>query len=350
MSRLFIAAALLFALAAPAVAIEFENGINVVRGFVVKDDGKKLSVRIEGKAAPDDYDKAKIKIIFQPDYARLEKLSPENPKAYRDYADELARRQSDPESQYFALRLYLIAAHLDPEKLGRSSLLGMSAIAKSPGKARKYRAMAYLLDPKTDAALLKKDGPPPFGKGKDAKDADNALRSFQQALRLFRTGHLKDARQFATQPGVDKFFDAAPGMLEPKAFLQVCDQAECSTCKTTKHVRCPDCEGKKTAFNFGNEKCFTCAGSGQILCRSCDGTGASPSVIENHLPIILRTELWAAELFTGEPSDLPVPGGWGATYQSRQMNPVPVLSLETITEFDPRQCLFRDYAWKTPAP
>jgi hypothetical protein len=43
---------------------------------------------------------------------RLNALRPEDPDAYRDYAEELAVKRKDPDALLASLRLYLIAAHL----------------------------------------------------------------------------------------------------------------------------------------------------------------------------------------------------------------------------------------------
>src|SRR5262245_45441987 len=151
--RKFILLMLLFLLAASVpsrgVAIEFKNGINHLTGVVVKDDGKKLTVRLsDGKDY--EYERFRIDVLHELDKKRLEKLSRNNPKAHRNHADDLAKHPNDPKAKDTALRLYLISAYLDPERFGASSLLAMSALAENAAEARRYIAMAYLLDTKND--------------------------------------------------------------------------------------------------------------------------------------------------------------------------------------------------------
>src|SRR2546425_1111838 len=106
--------------AARAILIETAPGVRV-GGYFVRDDGKKLSVRLrtaDGKEKVNDYDRTRIKIIHQVDRNRLEKLATDNPKAYRDFAQELTKQTADPEAKDMAMRLFLIAAYLDPQQLG----------------------------------------------------------------------------------------------------------------------------------------------------------------------------------------------------------------------------------------
>jgi len=50
--------------------------------------------------------------------------------------------------------LYLIAAYRNPQELGRSSLLGMTALARTPAEERRFRAMTYLLGDDHDPATV----------------------------------------------------------------------------------------------------------------------------------------------------------------------------------------------------
>ena len=85
---------------------------------------------------------------------RLAELVRSNPDAYREYAEELAEKRKDPDAQQTSIRLFQMAAVLDPQRLGRSCLLGMVPLARDAAEQRRFRAMAYLLDPDHDPALL----------------------------------------------------------------------------------------------------------------------------------------------------------------------------------------------------
>src|SRR5262245_31427244 len=152
--------------ASPALAIliEVNDGkkSEKIGGFLVRDDGPILIIRIrtaDGREQDIPYTLAKITVLHRLDEKRLASLSRDDPKAYRDYAEELAGKkdilEKDPEARDRTMRLYLIAAYLKPEQYGSSSLLAMSKLASTPAEARRCRALAFLLDPKASDDILK---------------------------------------------------------------------------------------------------------------------------------------------------------------------------------------------------
>jgi hypothetical protein len=339
----------LFCSTSLASAILIETGTGRVGGFVLSDDGTKLKISIptpDGQEKVGEYLHAKIKILHQLNVKRLEGLSSKNPRAYRDYAEELARQEADPEARYMAMRLYLIAAHLAPEQFGSRSLLSMSALASTPAEARKYRALAYLLDPKVRPDLLRVEGdrpaePAPF----DAR----ALGDFTRALRHFRAGQMKPASVTAQHEGVARIFSMAPGHTDLKTFLQWCSDANCPTCRVDGTVVCPTCKGRGQVVNVFKrvELCATCKGRKRVLCPDCGGTHVrepQPDVRR----VVLQCELWALEQQGGENAGRKGARdtkSWSAVVQSRRLSPVLPLRLETITRFDPRKCLYRNRRW-----
>ncbi len=127
---------------------------------------------------------------------RLQSLDPKKPQDYRIYAEELAEKP-DPEARALAIRLYLIAAYLDPPGLGRGCLLAMSPLAAAPHEERKYRAMAYLLDPAHDRGALR----PPSVVSLDAAGlTDLQRKALATGLRALRSGDKSLAQQTSQQP------------------------------------------------------------------------------------------------------------------------------------------------------
>jgi len=338
-------------LPAAARAILIEAGGVQVRGYFHSDDGKTLTIKVrsaDGTEKIKEYERGKIKIIHQLDRDRLGNLSREAPKGYRDYAEELAQQTSDPEARDMAMRLFLIAAYLDPEKFGPSSLIRMSALAGTPAEARKCRAMAFLLDPKATVDLLKAQGVKP---PQPVKAQSPALKEFAKALQSYRMGQIEAAKKSARLDGMDKIFAMAPGMIDKKTFLQRCTDATCATCKLKGKAKCAMCSGKGTTRNVFNQvvRCAVCMGTGDVLCAPCDGTGINP-IPEDVLRIVLRAELWAMDQLSAAPhgKNGTAETTWSAILEARQAAPVLPLSLETITEFDPRKCLYRDGIWVAP--
>ena len=138
-------------------------------------------------------------IIRAVDSERLAALAPESPESYRSYAEDLAAKTEDPEARVMAIRLYLIAAYLKPNELGRSCLLGMAGLARTPEEERAFRAMAFSLDPDHDPSLLKA---PQVTASDFTGIKDNDRQALRTALRLLRSGKLDDARRYFLRPPV----------------------------------------------------------------------------------------------------------------------------------------------------
>jgi hypothetical protein len=296
-----------FGLSSPARAIllvETTPGSVPVGGYLVSEDGKKLKIKtlVEGgREKFTEYELSKIKIIHRVDNSRLEKLNKDDPKGYFEYATELADRKlaADPEARDLARRLFLIAAYLDKRQFGNEALLNMGSLASTPGEARRCRALASLFDTRDGAKPLK---PEPL-----SKVPTGALQDFQKALQLYRTGDIANARKRANQKDMDLVFSMAPGKMDKATFLQWCIDA--------------------------------------------DGPSGSQSLSEDRLRMVLQAELWVLEqLSRGDTGDKTSAGEtkWSSILQSRQVGSVPVLSLETVSEFDPRKCLYREGKWVVP--
>jgi hypothetical protein len=215
---------------------------------------------------------------------RLAALSPDKPQEYRNYAEELAEKRVDPDAQAAAIRLYLIGAWLDPEGLAKSSLLGMTALARTPQEERRFRAMAYLYDPDHDRRLLREAEHAPAAAA--PSETGDALR---RTLQLRRQGNRRSALLNLSRPGVTEELQKYSDLLTPDEFNQ-------------------------------------------------------PGLSDSLLQKIVSLEL-ALESGDRPASDGPLAwsqiGGEGAT--------VPVASLrwESLTEFDPRQCVYRNGRWMT---
>ena len=332
-----------------SIVIETVPGKVRVRGHVLSDDGKKLVLRIPsdaGKPKEQAFDRSKIKIIHQIDRGTLGKLTRDNSEAYRKYAEQLAKHPDDPEAVDTAMRLFLIAAYLDPAKQGRGCLLAMSELAPNPADARKYRAMAFLLDGKKDPSLLKLDA------RAQTSIPEAAWKSFQQALRKYRNGEVIDARELAKAKGVAGCFLALPGIMDQETFIEACTDAICPQCKYTNRekTRCATCNGKgKDSFTL--QPCATCKGRGVVRCPACDGSGVNRTRLAEHVEAMVRAELAA---LNRQVPDAPAAGkradaaNWSSALSNPQMTPIPTLTLETITDYDPRKCVFRNGTWVAP--
>jgi hypothetical protein len=343
----------------PARAILIETGPNQrVAGYLVsgEKDAKRITVRVQtpdGKSKEQDFDITKVKIIHKVDQERLGKLTKDNPRGYFDYAQQLAKIADDPEATDLALRLYLIAAYLEPAKRGPDCLQHMSALAARPADADRFRAMAFLLDAKSNQALLQADA------GRTApKAARNELQYFCKALRHYRNGEIKDAIKAARQPGVDRYFTIAPGLMDRERFVKVCNDANCTQCGKSGVQPCAACNGTGRMTPAGPQiqpgviqVCTKCNGKGVQKCPSCNGSLLNKGYSDDYLEDVLRAEVWALDqLLPSQPdTSKSVRGGsWYSALNRGDRAPAPSLSLETITEYDPRECIFRNGKWVAP--
>jgi hypothetical protein len=332
-----------------SILIETTNKRRVA-GYVVSNIGGKLVLKVPigaGKFKEETHEKGKYTIKHQLDRDRLEKLSRDNPAAYREYAEDLAKQTADPEAIDTAMRLFVIAAHLEPAKQGRGCLLAMSALAATPAEARKYRAMAFLLDGKTDRSLLEGDGKA------QAKIPAAAWQSFQQAMRKFRSGDIIQAREQAKAKDLASCFNAVPDMMDRDTFIQACTDAICPKCKYTNrnNFRCATCGGTgKDPFN-SFQACPTCKGKKVVRCSACDGSGVNRTRLDEHVDATVRAELAALNrLVPAAPSAAKhgESGSWASALSNPQLTPLPAMTLETITDYDARKCVYRNGTWVAP--
>jgi hypothetical protein len=338
---------------APAILIETKDskGAVQVAGFLVRDDGTTLTIRIrtaDGREQDVSYAHDKIMIVHTLNVKRLEALSNDNPKAYHDYAQELARQKKDPEARDTAMRLFLIAARLAPEEFAKSSLMSMSELAGTPAEARKFRALAYLLDPKADPAILKTDATKPAAP--DRTEA-TALEDFAKALQHYRTGRIQEAITAAKKPSAEKLFGKTPFPIDQKTFLQWCADATCSTCNAkTGLVLCPECKGKGVVTSqFGQTVvCTKCNRRGAVTCPDCGGLRIRDPLPDRPMRVVLQCELWALEQLGGEEAgrkEAADSKGWSGVLRSGRLTPVSRLSLDTVTDIDPRKSRYRNGKW-----
>ncbi len=309
-AAIWCAALVLLALgpqAASAVTVLLVGQDQPLHGYLVSADDKQIVVRVlrsDGVWREQTIARSQIDVLHQPvDAERLAGLDPAKPKDYRDYAEELAEKLVDPEARDASLRLYLIAAHLDPEGLGRGALLGMSGLARSPAEADRFRAAAFLVDPAHDPRLLARTSAP----AGDAPLADLTMsleiRALWRALELLRKGHQMEANQLGRRPGIEQFFAKYEDVLSQAEFLAACED----------RVRRAEPPG--------------------------------PALTAKILRIERRI---SAELLAIKATEPATQADWSQLSAEDLAQTVRPLSLHTLTEFNPRACVFRDGKWQVP--
>lgn len=284
-------------------AVVYLKGVEEpITGYLESSDNQTIRLRIPVSAGEDIHqtiDRSEIELLLQPVTAsRLEQLSPDNPKAYREYAEELVEKKSDPDARETAMRLFLIAAYLDPQKEGRSALLGMTPLMKDAQGVRQLRAMAYLLGPEHDVSLLEGASQEDIAVGVPLSEEQRS--EVIEVLHMLRQSKRVDARQRLQR------------------------------------------EELRTAMRQGTNK---------ITPEECLAlaNGTCPGCTPGEIPNYMLQKLVAAEYeLSSSGASEAMQTEWGYYLDDNFLQALPVLSLQNGTRFDPKQCVYRNGQWVEP--
>lgn len=325
-----------------AVIIFLQGEDEPVRGFLVRENEHALvikEVKADGETSERTISRSDIEDTIQTvSRERLESLRPGNPDGYREYAEELAEKSKDPDARVTSLRLFLIAAHLAPDRLGRSCLLGMVPLARNAAEKRSFRAMAYLLDPAHDPRVLTMRVRSTRARNRVAPEqADSML----EALRLLRQGKRNAAMTLARRTEMKERLHRLTDTIEFSEFEEACEPV-CPHCRRGR-MECPECGGRKLV---DGKPCPVCGSSGYVTCSHCGGDYRDNPLSRSLLKRIVQLEL--DRLPEAKPASVParqpdVP--WSRSMQQGHAAPIPSLSLQSLTEFDPSNNVFRDGEW-----
>jgi hypothetical protein len=244
-------------------------------------------------------------MIHTVDPARLASLDPDRPQDYREYADELAEKKLDPEARDAALRLYVIAAHvgeasrLPKDDQAHAAMLGLIALARSPEEEARFRAAAYLADPRHDPALLRPASgvAPPRAAGSSDQAARHKLL---EAVHHARRGKGDVAGRLIERPEMAAELESVASIVTKDDLLRIC---------RTKDL---DDGQLKTLLK---------------LELALDATLAPESASSSAAQGDARS--WSQLLKKPQPAQRP-------------------LNLAHLTEFDPRQSVYREGKWVEP--
>ena len=151
-------AAALFGRPVHAVVVLPKGAKQPIMGYLVRQDERTIVIRHDlpdGKSRESSFAKKDLdELIITVSPERLTALDPKNLNDYREYAEELAEKQRDPEARDTAIRLYAIVAARGDGKLRHSALLGLVSLARNADEERLFRAAAYMFDPDHDPSVL----------------------------------------------------------------------------------------------------------------------------------------------------------------------------------------------------
>jgi hypothetical protein len=295
----FLAAILLDAQPAWAVVVYKKGSNKPVAGHLVRQNGDEVVVRDESPFGLKEIviPRSEIEDLIETvSDDRLAALSPSRPQEYREYAEELAEKKLDPEARQMAVRLFQIAAWLDPAKTGRGALLGLVSVARSGEEEARFRAAAYLFDPRHDKALLRQTS---ASAGKGKKEEDPA-QSLLEALRQLRRGRGPQARAALAAPAVSEELEAHRGVLSREEFQAASSAKELSDEQLRK-------------------------------------------ILELELKLDGRVS------GRGEEQAQTTLASWNDAVLAGNLAPIPSLQFDKLTPFDPRECVYHQGKWQRPA-
>ena len=282
---------------AAAVTILERETKQQFRGYLIQENERRVVIDEllpDGSTRRLTFDRAKVEVFKRVDDSQLAELDSDKPADYRMYADELSEAKADPDARRTAIRLYLIAAYLNPEELGRGSLVAMADLASTPEEARRFSAMAYLMDPARDRSLLKTREVPVSKRPPLAADK----KLLEQGLRAFWSGHKLAAARMADREDFKKSLAAYSGVLTWEEY-------------------------REAAKSRGE---------------------ALPSATMRKVAALALTLAGRTAVAKPRPSEASEPPTWSQLDWQRTAA-LTKLSLETITPFDPRECHFRHGKW-----
>jgi len=243
-----------------------------------------------------EVDRHRIKVLVRNiDESRLQSLSLGDLKSYRDYAEELVPQKADLEARELAIRLLLICAYWAPLtneglNLKHSALRNLQTLARDADEADKFKRLLDLENRVRRFAAESRPTAPEIFPGRNQR--------VMKIVQAIRRGDFRTAQTELESPEADEDWKAWKEILDRERLLQI-----------TK----------------------------------------SQNVNQHDLRILLAIEIGILEgKATPEISVSMAEPDWEVEAKSMPIPDDYFPSLETATEFDPREAAFRDGKWQIP--
>jgi hypothetical protein len=137
---------------------------------------------------------------------RLEALSPADPMAYFELAEEVADEAANEGQTALARHLFGLAGALDPQRLGRSACLAIADLESNEYAKRRLLALGSLLDRRAGGLA----GPQP---GDSVAIHPEAALAISEAFSYYRKGDGARALKQLDQPGAMDLLEAWSGVV-----------------------------------------------------------------------------------------------------------------------------------------
>lgn len=139
---------------------------------------------------------------YAPWQSRLELLSPSNPVAYFELAEEIADAASNDEQREFSRHLFALTAVLDTPNLGHSAVLALASIQPDEMEKRRLMGLACLLESPMAASWLQDDDPYSLSITTEVTPA--AAQALSEAMGYYRRGQGSKALESLRHNGADE--------------------------------------------------------------------------------------------------------------------------------------------------
>lgn len=236
-------------------------------------------------------------MVINFDVDRLQSLSPDRLKDYRDYAEELTSQAKDPVARRLALRLFVIVAGNSKDRRVRdAALASIVGLANSEEERRRWKTL-YYLETGNQGSMPRDPS--------DRTGSPAELSSVQQRREL--VGLLQSLRKGETV----RFESIAPSLRETASlWSEVCSWEELVQISKS---------------NFVNDEQLQRIVAFEYEIRKIDQQPA-PDAHETSSPSVVAS--------------------WPELANRIAIDRVEIPSIRNATQFDPRQSIFRDGKWR----
>ena len=266
--------------------------------LISRDDSGEILFRFQ---APNDATELRVKdseireLVINFDVPRLERLSPNKPDEYRDYAEELVAQREDPIARELAIRLFLIAAssaeNEHDSSLVESALSGLPELARTQSEQQAFEVLIYLYTPKDHIPVARSQTDRDPG---GLKESGVGRGKLLQAIRYIRQEKPAKATEILLETAVSA---------ELKRWDSICSVTEINQMLTAK----PTLEQLAKLFAL------------EMALRNREAPKRDQTTT-----------------------------GWAEQARLRAKGWTRLPTFDSVTEFDPRKSVYRDGEWVMP--
>lgn len=262
--------------------------------------------------------------------AKLEALTPSEPRAYLELGEDIADTAQDPAALELARRLFVLAMHLDRARGGgRVAASACLALAELAPRERDRRWLESLA-----GAVDQRSARPGWVRRVEKLASGQAGLNAATALGLVRSGDGVRARQALNDPSAAALLRSYERLLDPQGLTGAFRALD----READRWPCPECHNQRIVRKFGSTR-----DPQYRLCTNCAGN-PGPSLSVTELVAHLRLE---SQLLTG------IQRSWSAQVSADRGAPLrdpDPADVAPAFDVDTAKTVFRNGRWVDPTP